>query len=97
MEPVRRRTVVSKDETVSGTGYWIEYECPDYLTDPALLSEMLEWLANDWYVEIVRPHKHGWWTVGLFTDVTEDQHNELDTTLQEAVARCVLWVLANDQ
>lgn len=67
-------------------------QCPDYFTDPALLGEMVEWLADRDTMSRVRLRRSspGWDAIAAGNGCTGD-------TLQEAVARCVLWVLEDDQ
>lgn len=76
---------------------------PDYHTDSTRLSEMLNWLAERYGFVIERIESQGGfsgcWIVALYLRdsqvyVEDDDEN---AELQQAVARCVLWALDQEQ
>lgn len=76
---------------------------PDYVTDPALLSEMLDWLSERYGVVIehiqFEGKFRGYWIAELYLRdaqvyVDDDDQN---AELQQVVARCVCWELDQKQ
>lgn len=84
---------------------WVNHErneyrndLPDYFTDPALLSEMLDWLAERYGVAIECPTLDGPWTLYLYHDgdLLYEEYAGEGVSLQKSIARCVCWALGHE-